>query len=172
VHHAEVQTKWGKFHRYFGWFMVIAGLATASSGLAAYQDYYNPHREDILWPLLNTFFFMFLILGSEVVFQVWSRCSKRQVSVNKGHKSFSLEDFKYEVFDQNRKLVLLDNKVLELGQFPKFHPGGFFTLEKNVGRDVTKFFNGAYKLVASNTKEIQWNHSARALSIANSMIIG
>lgn len=74
--------------------------------------------------------------------------------MNKGRKSFSLDDFKYEVFERKRKLVLLDNKILELGQFPKFHPGGFFTLEKNVGRDITKFFNGAYKLVASDKKEI------------------
>lgn len=41
---------------------------------------------------------------------------------------------------------------------------------KNYGRDVTKFFNGAYKLV--NIKnEIQYNHRADARTIANSMVI-
>jgi len=59
---------------------------------------------------------------------------------------------------------------LEIGDYDLFHPGGHFTLTKNYGRDVTKFFNGAYKLV--NTKcEKQFNHTAQAFAIANSMVI-
>jgi cytochrome b involved in lipid metabolism len=50
--------------------------------------------------------------------------------------------------------VLLDNQVLDVGQFDKFHPGGKFVFEKNFGRDITKFFNGAYMLVSSDPKEI------------------
>jgi cytochrome b involved in lipid metabolism len=42
---------------------------------------------------------------------------------------------------------VLDNQILAINDFEHFHPGGAFTLAKNYGRDVTKFFNGAYKLV-------------------------
>lgn len=42
--HNEAQVKVGKFHKYFGWFMIFFGIATSSSGLAAYQDEYNNLR--------------------------------------------------------------------------------------------------------------------------------
>jgi cytochrome b involved in lipid metabolism len=29
-----------------------------------------------------------------------------------------------------------------MNRFEDFHPGGYFTLKKNYGRDITKFFNG------------------------------
>jgi cytochrome b involved in lipid metabolism len=41
-----------------------------------------------------------------------------------------------------------------MGHFESFHPGGYFTLIKNYGRDITKYFNGAYKLVNNIEKEI------------------
>lgn len=53
-----------------------------------------------------------------------------------------------------------------------FHPGGKFTLRKNVGRDVTKFFNGAYRLVNGAKGDRQLTHSVSAQLIANSMTIG
>lgn len=34
--------------------------------------------------------------------------------------------------------------VLDFGDFHMFHPGGKFVLEKNVGRDITKFYYGSY----------------------------
>ncbi len=58
-----------------------------------------------------------------------------------------------------------------MGQFEDFHPGGYFTLKKNYGRDITKFFNGAYKLVNTVQKEIQYVHRADARLIANSLVI-
>jgi cytochrome b involved in lipid metabolism len=43
--------------------------------------------------------------------------------------------------------MVMDNCVLQMNMFENFHPGGVFTMQKNYGRDVTKYFNGAYKLV-------------------------
>lgn len=82
----------------------------------------------------------------------------------------SVESFKRRVFDLNEKLVILDNCVLKIGDYDHFHPGGCFTLEKNYGRDITKYFNGAYKLVNSD-KEKLYNHPADAVTICNSMVI-
>lgn len=58
-----------------------------------------------------------------------------------------------------------------MGEFEDFHPGGYFTLKKNYGRDITKFFNGAYKLVNNIEKEKQYVHKADARLISNSLII-
>ena len=58
-----------------------------------------------------------------------------------------------------------------MGEYEKFHPGGKFTLSKNVGRDISKYFYGAYKLVNLPNEELH-SHSPSAMAIANSMIIG
>jgi len=44
-------------------------------------------------------------------------------------------------------------------------------LKKNYGRDITKYFNGAYKLVNHISNEIQYVHKADARLISNTMII-
>lgn len=70
----------------------------------------------------------------------------------------------------------MDNCVLSntclppIGYYDHWHPGGKFTLKKNFGRDISKFFYGGYKLVNTQEEEMR-NHSQSALIIANSMII-
>jgi len=52
--------------------------------------------------------------------------------------------------------------VLNVGWFEKIHPGGRFTLSRNYGRDISKFYYGGYVLV--NGKGIKaYNHSRPAL---------
>jgi len=41
---------------------------------------------------------------------------------------------------------LLDNLVLDVGDYMDNHPGGKFLLEHNIGRDISKFFYGGYGL--------------------------
>ena len=42
--------------------------------------------------------------------------------------------------------MILDDLVLDVSKFMGEHPGGLFSLEHNVGRDVSKFFYGGYSL--------------------------
>ena len=51
--------------------------------------------------------------------------------------------------DNSRKLVILDDLVLDVTDFAKSHPGGRFLIEKNFGRDISKFFYGGYSLEPS-----------------------
>ena len=44
------------------------------------------------------------------------------------------------------------------------HPAGKFLLEKNIGRDISKFFDGGYSL---EDKVSPWNHSFQARRIVN-----
>ena len=80
------------------------------------------------------------------------------------------EQFKKEVFDNNKDFFVLDNTVLQLSHYLDMHPGGKFVYTKNFGRDISKYFYGAYKLVNIPT-EILHSHSPDAMLIANSMII-
>ena len=57
----------------------------------------------------------------------------------------STEEFKRRVL-LGEKLVILDDLVLNVEKFMEDHPGGKWSLEANVGREVTKFFYGGYAL--------------------------
>lgn len=48
--------------------------------------------------------------------------------------------------EHGRKLVILDELVLDIEGFTNHHPGGKFVLFHNVGRDISKFFHGGYSL--------------------------
>ena len=47
---------------------------------------------------------------------------------------------------RGQKLVILDQLVLDVSWFLDEHPGGKFSLEANIGRDVSKYFHGGYSL--------------------------
>jgi len=46
----------------------------------------------------------------------------------------------------NIPLLLLDNLVLNVGEFMNQHPGGRFVIRHNVGHDISKYFYGGYCL--------------------------
>ena len=43
-------------------------------------------------------------------------------------------------------MVLLDDMVLDFTDYAARHPGGKFSIEANIGRDVSKYFYGGYSL--------------------------
>lgn len=87
----------------------------------------------------------------------------------------SVAEFKHKVFFEKKQLWIMDNCVLDnallppLGHYDHWHPGGKFTLVKNFGRDISKFFYGGYMLVNSAPGEELRNHSHSAIQISNSM---
>ena len=72
---------------------------------------------------------------------------------------------------RGRHLVIYDNLVLDLNGYHKIHPGGKFNLMHNLGRDITKFFNGGYQLV-NVPKKFPHTHSKAALDIVNTLVVG
>lgn len=60
--------------------------------------------------------------------------------------------------------------VLDVTTFMYNHPGGKFLIERNLGRDVSKFFYGGY--VLENPKGAKpYTHSNIARRMVNKMII-
>ena len=57
----------------------------------------------------------------------------------------TLDEF-YVRIKNGEKLVILDDMILDVTKFMGEHPGGLFSLEHNVGRDISKFFYGGYSL--------------------------
>jgi cytochrome b involved in lipid metabolism len=66
---------------------------------------------------------------------------------------------------------LLDNLVLDVTNFLDEHPGGKFSLEHNIGKDVSKFFHGGYSL--ENLKKVnEHRHSNDARMTVSRLIVG
>ena len=91
--------------------------------------------------------------------------TKVQVSMS----SKELDNYVHE----GRKLVILDELVLDVASFISYHPGGQFVLKHNIGRDISKFFHGGYSLEGNlGPKPASgYKHSNYARMIVNSLII-
>jgi len=76
-----------------------------------------------------------------------------------------------QMITAGRKVVILDDMVLDVAKFMGGHPGGKFALQHNVGRDVSKFFHGGYAL-ENIDKVANHLHSTDARRAVNSLIIG
>lgn len=74
---------------------------------------------------------------------------------------------------QGWKLMILDDLVLDVSEFYKFHPGGKFVIEHTVGTDIAKFFYGGYSLEDNMkpTPAFGFRHSNYARMIANDLAI-
>lgn len=71
-------------------------------------------------------------------------------------------------------MVILDELVLDVTDFIKWHPGGEFVLEKNIGRDISKFFYGGYTLegnIGVTSPPSGWTHTNYARMIVNDLIV-
>jgi cytochrome b involved in lipid metabolism len=74
----------------------------------------------------------------------------------------SVQEFEAEV-DAGRKLVIIDNLVLDISCFAAMHPGGKFALEQTIGRDISKYFYGGYSMLSNAGSSRTHVHSMRAL---------
>lgn len=108
---------------------------------------------------------------------IWQMCQRTEryiypYNVGAAFNIIELEEFHQQV-KFGRKLVLLDDFVLDVSKFLDEHPGGRFSLEHNIGRDVSKFFHGGYALENLPGFEMKVHtHSRDARRVVNSLIIG
>lgn len=68
-----------------------------------------------------------------------------------------------------RKLVLFNNFVVDVEPFMDEHPGTRFVLSQNIGRDIGKYFYGAYSMEEDVAPHI---HSHYAAGIIKKLTIG
>jgi cytochrome b involved in lipid metabolism len=80
------------------------------------------------------------------------------------------EDELEEALLNGETLCLLDDLVLDIGEYARYHPGGRFLIAQNVGRDASKFFYGGYTM-ANNDTTHGYAHSNYARKVANSLAV-
>ena len=67
--------------------------------------------------------------------------------------------------------MILDDMVLDVSDFIFNHPGGKFSLDHNIGKDISKFFYGGYSL-ENKGRLAPYTHSNDARIAVNYLIIG
>jgi len=90
-------------------------------------------------------------------------------------QTITLAQFKERVEQGGEQLVILDDLVLNVASFARYHPGGSFMLTHNVGRDVSKFFYGGYALSNCSSSQLlkeNHRHTNMARKVVNSLIVG
>ncbi len=73
---------------------------------------------------------------------------------------------------RGRKLLVLDELVLNVASFINHHQNGQFVLKQNIGRDFSKFFRGRNGLEGNLGPKpaLSYEHSNHAHRIVNSLI--
>lgn len=155
----EKATKVGKVHRISSY--VVLGLCNivVFGGLLTYSLKNLRDVRYVPFGILSLLGFINIVLLSEYIHRKKASSSnlakgegepEDELQSNKVSKR-DLREFTAQQVDKavelGQKLVILDNLILDSNGYERIHPGGKFTLIKNFGRDISKFFYGGYVLV-------------------------
>jgi len=114
-----------------------------------------------------------LFWGSLAVAECFYRCRlAREDPFFKINATMTQKQFN-DFVEHGRKLVILDEFVLDVASYISWHPGGRFVLNHNIGRDISKFFHGGYSLENNlgPRPAAGYKHSNVARQVVNSLII-
>lgn len=90
------------------------GILANSSGLVAFQYYYNYMNPRRMYAELNLYSLISLLVVGEIVYRVWKRLFKVEVASSQNKPSISVADFKSMVHKEGKKLFVLDNQIIDL----------------------------------------------------------
>ncbi len=126
-------------HKASGFIMIFVSQLAVLTGILRYNAAYfssNP----LAYIAIATFFIGLFL--TEVAYRLY----RRQDPIFKSVKEImTIEEFNQRV-SQGHKLSILDDRVLDVGPFLDEHPAGRFLVEYCVGKDMSKFFHGAYAI--------------------------
>ena len=155
-------------HKTFAYLVLLLSQGALATGMHFYRI--NPkHASDVPLEWIHLGIMAIVVAVLEYRHQVGLN-GEVPFRRNMDTHTLSLHDFEARV-QKGEKLVILDDLVLDVSRFMGEHPGGHFTLEHNVGRDISKFFYGGYSL-ENQSKVPEHAHSNDARKIVNGLIVG
>lgn len=118
--------------------------------------------------LVSTMWFV----GILTCFEVWFQLDRRkEIPFKAPHTKVTHHQF-MEMVEAGHHMVVLDDLVIDLRKYHFHHPGGAFVLKQNIGRDVSKYFHGAFSMENMGSSRVfNWYHSTNARRIVNSLAI-
>ena len=145
--------------------MIFMSQVTICFGIHSYT--FNRNIETVLY-YVTAAIFVFLFALMETLHQMF--LAREPVKFNEALNTMSDEEFQMEVQKGRQKLVILDDLVLDVTNFANSHPGGRFLIERNIGKDISKYFHGGYSLEPLQ-KARNHKHSNYARLIVNDLIV-
>ena len=100
---------------------------------------------------INLIFYSILIT-SEVIYRI-KRKTEVEFEAEEDIENITKVEFHDMVYNKGEALVILDEYVLDVGEFMHKHPGGRFVLKHNIGRDISKYFYGGYTLDGNTNRK-------------------
>ena len=178
----EKATMIGKIHRYSSYIMILFANIVVSGGTITYSLKSLKTSKFIPPAFFNFLIFLNAILISEYCYRRKAGSDnlvKNEKKIEMGDDTKDIKNLKTytpqmvdKQVEEGKPLVILDNLVLHTNGYEKAHPGGKFTLTKNYGRDVSKFFYGGYVLVNGPGSYGVHTHSEASRAIVRNMIVG
>jgi len=98
---------------------------------------------------LGFHFVLFVVL--EIVYRLW-RNKSGPLTTREVTKTLTTEEYE-KLVHNGGKLCILDDFILDTERYASRHPGGQFLIEATVGRDVSKYFYGGYKMENSKRQQ-------------------
>jgi hypothetical protein len=156
-------------HRYLNYSLVVTVHLGMFFGLL-FKKTRGVSIDITLFVTLELVFFF----GTLGILEFLHRRKGREVEPFNEPDTFISEEEFESLIHKGRKLVILDNLVLDVEKFLDCHPGGRWNLEHNIGKDIAKFFYGGYA-IDGNVKPEQspshHTHSNFARLAVNQMVI-
>jgi cytochrome b involved in lipid metabolism len=144
------------------------GLVTSASGVVQYYReilYDNPLKQ---WEygFYCYLLFFFLLGATEYHFRLERKKEDPFI-----YPELVMDEDELEArLQDGEPLCLLDDLILDIGEYAKYHPGGAFLISQNIGRDASKFFYGGYTMANKDTTH-GYCHSNYARKVASSIAI-
>ena len=139
-----------KMHRYSAYFMLVVGNGVCSGGVATYFARIGYGIWGTFGICSSALFLLMVVLHEYLMrrynernFQIIEGEKLENLALAKGLKRWTAEAIE-EAVEGGDSLVVCDNLVLRTGGYERIHPGGKFTIVKNFGRDIAKFYYGNY----------------------------
>jgi cytochrome b involved in lipid metabolism len=159
----------GRVHRYMAYATLILAQVSITVGIVWYYQRLKQLHWGIIYAAINLGAFTTPIVFCEILrIRTLQQCD----SFNIMQTSIDQQEFE-EMIEEGRKLVILDELVIDVESFISRHPGGRFALQHNIGRDISKYFHGGYSLEGNlGPNPVQGHkHSNYARKIVNQLAI-
>mmetsp|Transcript_17074 Transcript_17074/g.26407 ORF Transcript_17074/g.26407 Transcript_17074/m.26407 type:complete len:158 (-) Transcript_17074:1061-1534(-) len=134
-------------HKGFAYTLIGLGFLSILFGLLEYHSLLVEDGNGAALVVLHLAYFLIVSLSVEFNHRQ-GLTQERQIELeqekNGEERVIHLEEFKRRII-LGEKLVILDDLVLDVGSFMDDHPGGRYSIEQNVGKEVSKYFYGGYR---------------------------
>lgn len=114
--------------------------------------------------------FLLIVAGFEIWYRLQSQTGVLDFSKVKTDNVMTIDEF-HDWVKAGKRLVTIDNLVLDYGNFAMIHPGGKFALQRTVGRDISKYFYGGFHILSDKGVHAPHLHTLKAFEIAKRMVV-